>query len=227
MKRLAPAFLIVLLAGCAAQAPQAISLVKPEPFPVQTSSTPVSENGSIFPTDTSGSLYENQRTWEPGDLVTINIITNTTATNNENASMSRASTINASASALLGVAPNFGSLAGQAFSPTFNTSNKQAFTGTGADVASDTVSGEITAVVVGVEPNGVLALSGRENVNINGSVRSLVVTGFARPSEIGPNNTINSNQLANINVQYVGNGATVEAGHEPWLQNAISRYLPF
>jgi len=53
------------------------------------------------------------------------------------------------------------------------------------------------------------------------------VTGYARQQDIGANNTLNSAQLADANVQYVGVGAINSAHHVPWLQSALSKYSPF
>lgn len=215
------------LSGCATSAPGKLYFVKPNPFPVKAAASPDAENGSIFPTDTTGSLYGNQRNWSVGDIVTINVTLNTTAQDNDTGSLAKTSTTNNSVSAFLGVPLSFGSLNGSSFSPTFTTGDKVNFTGTGSTTGSNQVTTQIAAVVTGIEPNGVLALAGKTNVNINGNVTGIDVTGYARQQDIGANNTLNSAQLADANVQYVGVGAINSAHHVPWLQSALSKYSPF
>ncbi len=216
-----------VLNGCATNAPGKLYFVKPTAFPVSVQQTPDSQSGSIFPPDTTGSLYANQRNWAVGDIVTIDVTLNTTAQDTDSGALTKSSSINDSVSAFLGVPLQFGSLHGSPFQPTFNIGNKQAFSGSGATSGSNTVTTEIAAVVTKIEPNGILALAGRTNVNINGNVTGVDVNGFARPQDIGANNTLNSAQLADANVQYVGIGAINSSHHVPWLESALSRYSPF
>lgn len=106
-------------------------------------------------------------------------------------------------------------------------SSDQEYAGAGSAAASNDVSGEVEAVITQVDPNGTLALSGRTNVNVNGNVSSVVVTGYASPDDITANSTISSNNIADMNVQYVGNGPINEAHQVPWLQQILSKAWPF
>lgn len=215
------------LAGCATKAPGHIYFVRPSKFPVKIQSTPLSTNGSVFPANATGSLYGNQSVWQAGDLVTVKVTLSTTAQDNNAGALTKTSSVKDSVTGLLGINPAIGSLGGSPFSPSIGLANKQSFSGTGATSGSDTVTTTLDAVVTRVEPNGILALAGHTNVNINGNVTGIEVTGYARPQDIGANNTISSDQLADGNIQYVGIGPINSAHHVPWLEGAISRYSPF
>lgn len=218
---------LTLVAGCATQAPGKLYFVKPSAFPVQVQSTADAHLGSVFPPEATGSLYSNQRFWQTGDIVTVAVTLASSAQDNSSGGLNKSSTLNFGITKVMGVSPQFGSLAGVPFSPSFSWGSNQKFTGTGSSSTSNSVTTNISAVVTGVEPNGVLALSGRTNVNINGNVTGIEVTGYARPQDIGPNNTVSSDQLADANIQYVGTGATNSAQHVPWLQGIVSQYSPF
>jgi flagellar L-ring protein precursor FlgH len=218
---------LLLLAGCATNAPSNRSLVPATQFPIASSRGPIAENGSIFPATTSGSLYEPKRDWRPGDLVAIDIVTTTTASNKDATSLSRSGSVSNSVTSFFGVPLNIGSLAGTPFSPTISTSSANQYTGTGTEAASNAISGSIEAVVTRVDPNGILALEGRTNVNINGNVTAIVVTGYASPQDITANATISSNNVAGMNVQYVGNGPVNDAHQVPLLQQVIDKIWPF
>ena len=56
---------------------------------------------------------------------------------------------------------------------------------------------------------------------------SIVVTGYASPDDIAANTTISSNNVADMNVQYVGNGPINAAHQVPWLQQVLSKAWPF
>jgi flagellar L-ring protein precursor FlgH len=217
----------LILSGCATDAPGKDYFVKPTGFPVKVVPSADSTNGSVFPVEASGSLYGNQTFWQAGDIVTINVALSTIAQGSDSGTLNKSSSVNDSVSSFLGVPPAVGSYLGMPFSPSFGLSNQQQFTGTGATAGSNTVTTQLAAVVLNVEPNGILALSGRTNVNINGNVTGVEVTGYARPQDIGANNTLNSAQLANANIQYVGIGALNSAHNVPWLESTISRFWPF
>lgn len=218
---------LTLLGGCATTPPPSKAYLKPQPLPVTPQSPPQPENGSVFAADAHVSLFQDHRLWRAGDLVTIDIAQNASASTNDDSQLQRQATTDDSVSAFLGVPPTFGQHDGQPFSPSFNSSSKTNFKGQGQTSASNQVQGQVTAVVTRVEPNGILALRGRTDVNISGDVRTIDITGYARPQDIGPDNAVSSNDLANMNVQYVGQGPTQNAHHIPWLQNFLNKYWPF
>ncbi len=215
------------MAGCAAKAPMAAALVQPAAFPIAVEPQQEAMNGSVFPDSTSGSLYEPRRDWRPGDLVTIDIVTSTTADNTDNAALKRTGTLNDSLTSFMGVPLSFGKFNGASFSPNMGATSDQQYAGTGTAAASNNISGQVEAVITHVDPNGTLALAGRTNVNINGNVTSIVVTGYASPDDIAANTTISSNNVADMNVQYVGNGPINGAHQVPWLQQILTKVSPF
>jgi flagellar L-ring protein precursor FlgH len=216
-----------LVCGCATSAPGLRSLVPNSAFPISVPRGPIAEDGSVFPATSSGSIYEPKRDWRPGDLVAIDIVTSTTAANNDAATLSRAGTVDNAVTTFFGVPLNFGSLNGTPFSPSINTSSSSQYTGSGTEAASNNITGEVEAVVTRVDPNGTLALEGRTNVNVNGNVNAIVVTGYASPDDITANATISSNNVADMNVQYVGNGPINDAHQVPLLQQILDKVWPF
>ncbi|HQT63574.1 MAG: flagellar biosynthesis protein FlgH [Acidocella sp. 20-57-95] len=227
MKVIAPSVLITLLVGCTTAPPGPAEIVKPAAFPVTVVPHQTAENGSVFPITTSGSLYEPRRDWHPGDLVTIDIVTSAAAANTDNAALKRTGTLNDSMTSFMGVPLQFGSYRGSPFSPSVGATSDQEYTGAGTATAANNITGQVEAVITDVDPNGILALSGRTNVNINGNVISLVVTGYASPDDIAANTTISSNNVADMNVQYVGDGPINGAHKVPWLQQILSKVSPF
>ncbi len=218
---------LLLLASCATKPPGPPALVQPAPFPVAVHKSVQSRGGSVFIASNTGSLYEPRRDWRVGDLVTINVVTSSTANNTDNAALKRTGTISDSMTSFMGVPMSFGHINGGSLAPNINATSDQEYAGTGSAIAASAVTGQVEAVITEVDPNGILALAGRTNVNINGNVVSIVVTGYASPDDIAANATISSNQVANMNVQYVGTGP-VEGAHQiPWLQQILNIVWPF
>lgn len=224
MKRLLP---LLLLAGCQAVEVPPPALVKPAVFPVVVKAPAVAQEGSVFPASTSGSLYAPRRDWRIGDLVTIDVVTSSAASNTDDASLKRTGTINDAMTSFLGIPMSFGHINGGSLQPEINANSDQEYTGTGSATAANNITGQVEAVVTHVDANGILALEGRTNVNINGNVVSMVVTGYASPDDIAANTTISSNQVADMNVQYVGIGPINGAHQVPWLQRILNKVAPF
>jgi flagellar L-ring protein precursor FlgH len=218
---------LAVLSGCATKPPAPPMIVKPAEFPINVQPQIATRDGSVFPPATSGSLYEPRRDWRPGDLVTIDIVTSSTANNTDADSLKRTGTINDAITSFMGVPLNFGHVNGSPISPAVNATSDQEYAGTGSAAAANNISGQVEAVITAVDPNGTLALAGRTNVNINGNVTSIVVTGYASPDDIAANTTISSNNVADMNVQYVGNGPINDAHTVPWLQQILSKVSPF
>jgi flagellar L-ring protein precursor FlgH len=222
------ALALLALGACATTPPGPPQIVQPSAFPISVQPQPQATNGSVFPASTSGSLYEPRRDWRPGDLVTIDIVTSATADNTDDASLKRTGTINDSMTSFMGIPISIGHINGASISPNIGATSDQEYAGAGVASAADDISGQVEAVITQVDPNGTLALAGRTNVNINGNVTSIVVTGYASPDDIAANTTISSNNVADMNVQYVGNGPINSGAHQvPWLQQILSKVSPF
>jgi flagellar L-ring protein precursor FlgH len=227
MKPLPALTALLALSACATKPPGPPALVEPAAFPIDVQPGAPVADGSVFPATTSGSLYQPRRDWRPGDLVTINIVASTTADNTDNAALKRTGKIDNSMTSFMGIPMNFGHINGGQLSPEITSSSDQEYTGAGSATAANDISGQVEAVITHVDANGTLALAGRTNVNINGNVISIVVTGYASPDDIATNTTISSNQVADMNVQYVGNGPISGAHNVPWLQQILSKAWPF
>jgi flagellar L-ring protein precursor FlgH len=225
--KLPAALAVLLLSACVTKPPGPPALVQPADFPVDVPLPAQSVDGSVFMASSSGSLYEPRRDWRVGDLVTINIVTSSVANNTDNASLKRTGTIQDQMTTFMGIPMSFGHINGGSLAPSITAGSSQTFAGAGSNVAANNISGQVEAVITHVDANGTLALAGRTNVNINGNVISIVVTGYASPDDIAANTTISSNQVADMNVQYVGNGPINGAHQVPWLQQILTKVWPF
>jgi flagellar L-ring protein precursor FlgH len=218
---------LMALTACQATPPPPSEIAKAAPFPVAVQPQTQTQGGSAFPMDNAGSLYEPRRHWRPGDLVTINIVTTATAADTDDASLKRTGSISDSLTNFMGVPLTFGHINGAQIQPEIDATSDQEYAGTGAATAANDITGQVEAVITSVDANGILALSGRTNVNINGNITSIVVTGYASPDDIAANTTISSNNVADMNVQYVGNGPVNDAHQVPLLQQILDKVWPF
>ncbi len=82
-------------------------------------------------------------------------------------------------------------------------------------------------MVTSVLPNGNLVISGSQEVRVNAELRILTIAGIVRPSDIGPDNTISYDRIAEARVSYGGRGRLSEVQQPPYGQQILDNVLPF
>ena len=78
--------------------------------------------------------------------------------------------------------------------------------GTGAIKRNETVTLRLAGVIVQALPNGNLAVAARQEVRVNNELRELQVSGVIRPQDIGSDNTVRHDRLAEARIAYGGRG---------------------
>ncbi len=70
----------------------------------------------------------------------------------------------------------------------------------------DQVQAKITATVVDVKPNGTLVLEARESIQTDKEITTMVLSGSCREEDITRNNTVQSSQLAGLEMRIMHEG---------------------
>ena len=172
--------------------------------------------------DRQSRLFTDPRALSPGDLLTVKIQINDRAKFKNESDRSRTSerSLNLGASGdWNGVSAEASGKAG--FGGTTST------TGAGATSRSESIELSVAAVVTDVLPNGNLMISGSQEVRVNAELRSLTIAGIVRPSDIGPQNTISYERIAEARISYGGRGRLTEVQQPPYGQQIADKFLPF
>ncbi len=69
----------------------------------------------------------------------------------------------------------------------------------------NTFTSDMEAMVIGVLPSGALEIAGDQRLIINGQNQTLHVTGYVRPEDIDPTDTVLSTRIANVQASFSGN----------------------
>ena len=92
---------------------------------------------------------------------------------------------------------------------------------------SENIELSIAAVVTEVLPNGNLMITGSQEVRVNAELSILTIAGVVRPSDIGAQNTIPYDRIAEARVSYGGRGRLTEVQQPPYGQQVLDTVLPF
>jgi len=74
--------------------------------------------------------------------------------------------------------------------------------------------------VIAVFPNGSLAVQAERQIFMNNQHENVIVRGMIRPGDIGPNNTVPSSALSNLEIEMKGKGIIADGVRPP---NAFTR----
>ncbi len=85
----------------------------------------------------------------------------------------------------------------------------------------------VAATVIDVLPNGVLSISGSQELRVNFELRELLVTGYVRPQDISRQNEITYDKIASARVSYGGRGQITDVQQPRFGQQVLDMLLPF
>ncbi|TPJ44269.1 flagellar basal body L-ring protein FlgH [Mesorhizobium sp. B2-5-4] len=92
---------------------------------------------------------------------------------------------------------------------------------------SENLELNVAAVVTEVLPNGNLMIRGSQEVRVNYELRVLTIAGMVRPSDIGAENTISYERIAEARISYGGRGRVSEVQQPAYGQQVLDQVLPF
>lgn len=184
--------------------------------------------GSLFGAEASASLVSDTRAYRTGDLVTVAIVERTRGSQNATTDLNRDASLGLQVPAFFGLEKKL-----VRNHPDVDPDNlveagsQKAFKGDGATTRETTLVASVTARVIGVYPNGDLALVGQKEVDINHERQVVTIAGIARRVDVTSSNSVSSDRLAELSVHLGGRGDVDAQQREGWLARVIQRVWPF
>lgn len=171
------------------------------------------------------SFFQDQRAARVGDILTVLIEINDSATISNVTEADRASQNQIGITNLFGLE----NVLKHVMTPSsvVNTNTAMTSKGTGSIARQEQITLTIAAVVTRVLPNGDLVVQGRQEVKTNNDVRELTVEGVARPEDITSGNTILHTQLAEARINYGGAGDMAAVQKTAPGTALLDRFNPF
>jgi flagellar L-ring protein FlgH len=186
-----------------------------------------SSNGSLW-SDASGGYLEDTRAVRVGDVVTIRVGEHADARGGATTKLSKGASREAGVDALLGLVPAI-QKAYPNIDPTrlIELMASSDFTGDGQTRRAGQLTARIAVRVVRELPNGDLFVEGTKVVLINQEEYHLYVSGVARPSDIEPDNSVDSARLADAQVEFTGRGDVADQVDRGFLTKLLDSINPF
>ena len=199
---------------------------QPLPAPVTAAPPPAAEPapGAIFQSGREVAWLEDLKAHRVGDIITIRLQEATQASKTSSTKTKKDTSVANAAPTLLGRGVTSGG------TPLLANSldGTQQFQGDGSSSQSNSLDGSITVTVIDRLPNGNLVLQGEKWLTLNQGDEFIRITGVVRPSDIGTDNTVTSDKIANARISYSGRGTLANTNRAGWLARFFnSPWMPF
>lgn len=176
--------------------------------------------GSIYDPDRGPqAMIADKTARRPGDLLTVLIVESQDVANQEQSALRRETSLDYALDSF--------NLKPKAFSvlPDVVAESTDEFTGTANYQKRGTFEARITAIVMDVLPNGNLVISGRREIRVDNELKVIEFSGIVRRYDVKPNNTVESELVAEARVAYVGRGPLTNTTNRRGLGGLIHRAI--
>jgi flagellar L-ring protein precursor FlgH len=234
--------LMVFLAGCSStpigRAPDFTSqertaerqaMFNPSmPDPVASTRLGPTSQASLWTRD-RGSLLGDRRAMQRGDIMTVVIEIDDSAEISNSSDRSRSASQQAGISQLAGIPQRVDPLLpdGATLADLIDLSSDSSASGDGSVSRNEKLTLRVAVTITDVLPNGVLGITGQQEVRVNYELRELIVTGYVRPEDITRQNEITYDKIASARISYGGRGQITDMQQPRYGQQLLESTLPF
>jgi flagellar L-ring protein FlgH len=182
-------------------------------------------SGSLFSDSAPNAfLFRDLKARNINDILTIQIIESSTASNSANTSTKKEGDVSLKAPSLFGLE---GGASALNFASMLAGNSALSFAGQGSTSRTGQLQAFVSARVVSVMPNGDLAIEGVKEVTINRERQILRIRGLVRSRDVTPGNVILSTAIANMEVVFDGKGIVSDANKPGFLFRLFTWLTPF
>ncbi len=139
-------------------------------------------------------LFTNKNNFIVGDVIKVIVVENARATQKNITDLSK--------DFKMGGGINLDNSINYSGGIKFNNNNY----GKGEAAQSGIITTEISVIVTEVKQNGSLLVKGYKEIQMNGNTQKISIEGEINPIDIKADNTILSNKIANLKIDYTGEG---------------------
>jgi len=218
--------LCLLLSACAGPAAR-VDLSEVEKItPLITEPAPPQTAGSLW-TESRGGMFVDMKGQTVGDIITVVIVENASASKEATTETDRNSSMAAGITSLLGLERDIGSVTGVNPAALIDAKTTNKFSGGGKTARKENLVATLTTQVVEVLPNGNLKIAGNKTVTVNSETQIVQLSGTVRSADVSPRNIVDSKNILNARIAYVGEGVISDKQQQGWLVRGLDKIWPF
>lgn len=166
--------------------------------------------GSLFrPGQTSAALFTGRRKPSAvGDILKVDISESINGSNALTTDNSRSNAMSTKGPGVKGVGSG---IIRSLLNLDASAEGSDSYKGKGKTTDVSSFTGQLTATVTNVLPNGNLVVAGERSVALNGGTRTLRFSGVVNPKDLTTGNVVASSNVANARLEVAGQGDVSEA----------------
>ena len=192
-------------------------------------SSEISNNGSLWSENSEmNNLFSTHKHLEAGDIVTIKVYDSASASNQADTQTGKETKTDISMSALMNfmnyIAAQYPDIDKEAL---IKQAYKHEFKGSGKTTRKGILTATITATVREVLPSGNYFIEGHKVILVNREEQHFYISGVIRPKDITDDNIVNSDRIADAQIEFTGRGSISDKQSEGWLARILDFIWPF
>ena len=182
---------------------------------------------SLWKDGAAQSMVADKRATNVGDILTIIVQENNTASKDQNTRTSKESGLNAAIETFLYSPDASKLLTHNGKMPAIKLNSKQNFEGGGRISNAEKVTARIAVRVIDVLPNRNLVIEGTRQIAFSGETQDAVLRGVVRSEDIAANNTVFSYNVADATIRYISKGTVTDNQRKGWFTKIWEKVTPF
>lgn len=172
---------------------------------------------SLWPSG-GDSLYKDKKAFKVGDVLTVNILEQASASHQTNTQAKKTSSTGITWGSQRSTLLPFQDL---------GVTGNENFQGGGRSTRAGDLTGRITVRVIDVLPNGNLVINGNRTITVNDEKQVMEITGIVRPEDVTAENSVLSSLVADAQIRYTGRGAVTEKAKLGLISRLLSMLFAF
>jgi flagellar L-ring protein precursor FlgH len=178
--------------------------------------------GSLWTAQSAlGDFSSDYKAHHLNDTITIQVVVQTSAAQSGTVDSERSFTTSSGITGIFGQSPS-------ATNPLLAANSSNALKGQGSTASNTLFQTNLTGQVIAVLPSGNLVVEAGRQIYMNNQHENVIVRGMIRPGDIGPNNTVLSSALSNLEIEMKGKGIISDGTRPPnFLTKALLWLLNF
>ena len=177
-------------------------------------------------------VTEKLNRYQPGDIITVLVRETLDARTSAETNTTKESDVSAAAPALanpflVGDKPNGNNILNPGELPNWSITSENETKNDGDTRRRNTLTTSVTCTVVEAFPNGNLSIEGEKQITVNREDSTVILSGVIRSKDITPENTVQSTQVAKVNVLVKGKGPLWNNQRRGIVSRFLDWFSPF